>query len=80
MSDVERRYHENGALHSTASYQNGLLDGPKELLHENGRRICRVMYRHGRVVDGFIPIFGRDGTLIVSEYWEKGTMPRLQPE
>lgn len=96
MSDVERRYHENGklrlecplnnglrhgeckeyyesgALRSTSTYRDGLLEGPKEMLYENGQRMCRVVFRQGRVVDSFVPVFGRDGVLRVSEYWENG--------
>ncbi len=96
MSDVERRYHENGklrfecplkeglrhgegrefyesgALRGTYFYQDGLLEGPHELLHENGQRLCRHVYRKGRVIDSFVPILNPDGSIYYTEYWENG--------
>lgn len=96
MSDVERRYHENGklrlecplkdgirdgvckeyyesgALRGTSTYRDGLLEGPREFLYENGQKICRLVFRQGRVEDGFVPVFDKLGVLRISEYWEKG--------
>lgn len=96
MSDMEKRYHENGkiwlecplkdgirngvckeyypsgALRSTCTYQDGLLEGERIYLYENGQKICRQVFREGRVIDSYVPIFGRDGVLKISEYWEHG--------
>lgn len=67
-----KEYYPSGALCSTATYREGLLDGPRIMTFENGLRICRHVFRDGRVIDGFVPVFGRDGSLAFSEYWEKG--------
>lgn len=96
MSEMERRYHENGklrfecplmdgirngackeyyesgALRYTAFYRDGLLNGPREVFYENGQKISRLIFRQGRVEDGFVPVFNRYGVLLVSEYWEGG--------
>ena len=72
LTDVARRYYQNGQIRIEAGFRNGKPEGITREYHENGSLMAEEYYRNGSLMSK--KKYDRSGTLMtcLNEYYENG--------